>query len=168
MILSQKTAEGGTTLLETSIAACTAALFLGSLFTMNITGMKTIRTAREASAASQVLQQRVEAMRIANWHQITDATWVKANLLNNKAAGAENLKQMTETLTLEPYGGTSTGNTEIQRTAAGAEIRSQNANLLTERAVKVIWTVNYSGGINAQPTSRQTVAILSKGGVAKW
>src|SRR3712207_5115098 len=81
MILSQKTAQGGTTLLETSIAACTAAMFLGSLFTMNITAMKNIRVAREASSASQVLQQRVEAMRIANWHQITDPTWVSSNLL---------------------------------------------------------------------------------------
>ncbi len=168
MILSQKHAQGGTTLLETSIAACTAALFLGSLFTMNITGMKTIRTAREASSASQVLQQRVEAMRIANWHQITNPTWVSGNLLNNTAAGSENLKHMSETLTLVPHEGTTTANTQIVRTGNSTQVVNHNTNLLKERALKVIWTVTYSGGMNAQTTTRQTVAIISKGGVAKW
>jgi hypothetical protein len=168
MILSQKAAESGTSLLETSIAACTAAMFLGSLFTMNITAMKTIRTAREAASASQVLQQRVEAMRIANWHQITDANWVQNNLLNTSAAGTEGLKQLKETLTLVPYDSTSTGNTQIVRSGGTTELRNQNSNLLKENALKVIWTVDYSGGINAQPTTRQTVAIVSKGGVAKW
>ncbi|HEV8186005.1 MAG TPA: hypothetical protein VGP40_08625, partial [Chthoniobacterales bacterium] len=67
MILSKNTAIAGTSLIESTIAA-TSALFLGSLFTMNMGAMKTIRTAREVTCASQVLQQRVESMRIANWH----------------------------------------------------------------------------------------------------
>src|SRR5438552_18374508 len=98
MIFSKKVASSGTTLIETSIAACTAALFLGSLFTMNMSGMKAIRTAREATSASQVLQQRVESLRIANWHQVTDADWLSANLLNTNAAGSGGLNPMNETL----------------------------------------------------------------------
>src|SRR3954471_3056834 len=100
MKLSPKANIRGTTLMEATIAACTSALFLGSLFTMNISAMKTMRTAREAAAASQVLQQRVESMRIANWHQITDADWVKDNLLSADAPGSEGLKAVSETLTL--------------------------------------------------------------------
>jgi hypothetical protein len=168
MILSQNSAHAGTTLLETSIAACTAAMFLGSLFTMNITAMKTIRTAREASSASQVLQQRVEAMRIANWHQITDPDWVKNNLLNASAAGSENLKQISETLTLTPYDGATAGYTQIERSGGSLPVVRSTADLLKERALKVIWTVDYSGGMNAKTTTRQTVAVISKGGVAKW
>ncbi|HEX8678616.1 MAG TPA: hypothetical protein VF683_01540, partial [Chthoniobacterales bacterium] len=100
--------------------------------------------------------------------QITDANWVSNNLLNSSAAGAENLKQISETLTLVPYGSATTGNTQIVRSAATPQIVNFNANLLKERALKVIWTVTYSGGMNAQSTTRQTVAIISKGGVAKW
>ena len=77
MILAKKTNISGTSLIEATVAACTSALFLGSLFTLNMTGMKTIRTAREATSASQVLQQRIESMRIANWHQVTDADWLR-------------------------------------------------------------------------------------------
>ena len=154
-------------MIEAMVAACTSALFLSSLFTMNMTGIKSIRTAREAACASQVLQQRVEAMRIANWHQVTDATWVKNNLLNTNAAGSDALKNITETLTLVPYDSTTTGTTQLKRTGGTATIVNQTA-LLKESAVKVIWTVSYRGGTNSQPINRQAVAILAQGGVAKW
>ena len=168
MILTQKAGVTGATLIETTIAACTSALFLGSLFSMNMTAMKTIRTAREAASASQVLQQRIEGLRIANWHQITNADWVSANLLGASAAGSEGLKAMTETLTLVPYDSATIGNTQIVRSGATTTIVNRNTGLLAESALKVIWTVVYSGGMNSQSTTRQTVAIVAKGGVAKW
>jgi hypothetical protein len=36
-----------------------------------------------------------------------------------------------------------------------------------ESAMKVVWTVNFTGAPNDRDFSRQTVAILAKGGVAK-
>lgn len=167
MILSKHRSESGTTLIEAMVAACTSAMFLGSLFAMNMTGIKAIRTTREAACASQVLQQRVEAMRIANWHQVTDANWVKNNLLSTNAAGSDVLRNISETITLVPYGSSTTGNTQLLRTDGTASIVNQTA-LLKESALKVIWTVSYRGGINSQPVSRQAVAILAQGGVAKW
>ena len=168
MILSPQVSIRATTLIEVTIAACISALFLGSLFTMNMTAMKTIRTSREAGCASQILQQRVESMRIANWHQITDADWVSSNLLGSEADGREGLNQMTETLMLVPYGSETVGNTQIVRTGGTTTIVNRSNALLAESAIKVIWTVAYSGGMNSQSTTRQTVAILAKGGVAKW
>ena len=168
MILSKKAATRGTTLIEVTFAACISAFFLGSLFTMNMTGMNTIRSAREAGCASQILQQRLEAMRIANWHQITDANWVRTNLLATNAAGADGLKQMTETVTLIPYGSNTPGNTQIVRAGGTTTIVNLNTALLKESAMKVIWTVAYNAGANSNTTTRQTVAILAKGGVAKW
>ncbi|MDQ6940270.1 MAG: hypothetical protein M3119_08960 [Verrucomicrobiota bacterium] len=168
MILSTKVRISGTTLVEAAIAACTSALFLGSLFAMNMTALKTIRTAREATSASQVLQQRIESLRIANWHQVTDADWVTANLLSGDAAGSGGLKGLSETLTLVPYGSSTVGNTQITRSGGTTQIVNRNSALLAESAMKVIWTLNYNGGINSVPVVRQTVAILAKGGVAKW
>ena len=167
MILSKTSGQSGTSLIEATIAACTSALFLASLFTMNITAMRTMRTAREAANASQVLQQRVEALRIANWHQVTNADWIKSNLLNTSAAGADSLANVSETLTLVPYNSTG-GSTQLVRSGSNTQIVSRNTNLLTENAMKVIWTVVYNGGTEGKSTSRQTVAILAKGGVAKW
>jgi uncharacterized protein (TIGR02598 family) len=154
-------------LIETVVAAAIAAAFLGSLFTMNLATMDTIRSAKESIAASQILQQRMESMRIANWHEVTDASWLQDNLLNSDVPGSAPLKNKVETLTLVPYGSTNVGNTQLTRSGGTATIVNQNSTLLAENAVKVIWTINYTGVPNDSGRSRQIVAILAKGGVAK-
>src|SRR5712671_954020 len=150
-------------LIECTIATAVSALFLGSLFLLNSSAMDTIQMARESACASQVLQQRVEAMRIANWHQVTDANWLLNNLLNADASGASQLKNMSETLTLVPYGSSTVGNTKLNRTSGAVTIASNNSALLGENAVKIIWTVNYTAAPNDRIISRQIVAILAKG-----
>ncbi|MGH8095122.1 MAG: hypothetical protein ACREIF_16905 [Chthoniobacterales bacterium] len=160
-------ARSGYTLIETTVAAAIAAMFLSSLFTMNVATMDTIRCAKESIAASQILQQRMESMRIANWHEATDAAWLRDNLLNTDVSGSTPLKNLIETLTLVPYGSASVGNTQLMRSNGTATIVNQNTTLLDENAVKVIWTVNYTGAPNSRAVSRQIVAILAKGGVAK-
>ena len=159
--------HNGTTLIEAMMAAAIAAVFLGSLFAVNTSSMGTIKMTRESAAASQVLQQRIESMRIANWHQITDADWVKTNLLSTAAPGSGDLKDVSEVLTLIPYGSSEVANTRLTRNGSTVVINSRNSALLNENAVKVIWTVNYTGAPNDRATSRQTVGILAKGGVAK-
>src|SRR5438477_6989687 len=155
-------------LIECTIATAISALFLGSLFLVNSSAMDTLQMAREAACASQVLQQRIEAMRIGNWHQVTDANWLLANLLNTDAPGANQLKNMSETLTLVAYGSSTVGNTQLTRANGTVSIASNNSALLGENAVKIIWTVNYTAAPNDRVISRQIVAILAKGGVAKW
>jgi len=149
------------------MAAGIAAIFLGSLFAINTSSMGTLKMAREAAAASQVLQQRVESMRIANWHQITDAAWIRDNLLNASAPGSTELKSITETLTIAPYGSANTAVTRLTRSGTTATVNLNNTSLLTENAIKVTWQIDYTGAPNDKSTTRQTVAILAKGGVAK-
>ena len=159
--------ERGSTLIESTVAAAICAIYLGSLFTMNSSTMGAIRMARQAACASQVLQQRVEAMRIANWHQVTDADWIQQNLLGSDAAGSNGLKNLSETLTLIPYGSSSVTPTQLERVNGFARVVTRNSSLLAENAIKVIWTVNFTGSPNDRDFTRQTVAILAKGGVAK-
>jgi uncharacterized protein (TIGR02598 family) len=167
MKLSQASPLRAFSLIEATVAAALAASFLASLFTMNMATMDTIRSAKESVAASQILQQRMESMRIANWHEVTDANWLRSNLLNADASGSEPLKDVAETLTLAAYGSATTGNIQLTRSGGSTTIVSQSSALLAENAVKVIWTVSYTGSPNSRSVSRQIVAILAKGGVAK-
>src|SRR5436853_6675167 len=116
----------GFALVECTIATAISALFLGSLFLMNSSAMDTIQMARQSACASQVLQQRVESMRIANWHQATDANWLLTNLLNSDAPGSNQLKNISETLTLVPYGSNTVGTT--QRTRANGAVSTATTN----------------------------------------
>jgi len=150
------------------MATAISALFLGSLFLMNSSAMDTIQMARDSACASQILQQRIESMRIANWHQVTDANWLFTNLFNSDAPGSSQLKNVSETLTLVPYGSSTVGNTQLTRTNGTVTVVSSNSALLAENAIKVIWTVDYRAAPNDRAISRQIVAILAKGGVAKW
>lgn len=159
--------EDAFTLMETTVAAALAAMFLSSLFTLNMGAMDTIRCAKESIAASQVLQQRMESLRIANWHEVTDASWLHDNLLNSDVSGSTPLKNLSETLTITAYGSTNVGNTQLTRSNGTATIVNQNPTLLTENAIKVIWTASYIGSPNSRTVSRQIVAILAKGGVAR-
>ena len=167
MRLSSKRSFSGITLVESTVGTAIAAIFLGSLFTINTSSMQTVKTAREAASASQVLQQRVESMRIANWHQITDPAWLRDNLMNADAPGATALKSLTEQLTIVPYGSTTTGNIQLNR-LNGTTTIINSTPLLTENAIRVIWTVTYTGTPRDRTMSRQMVTILAKGGVAKW
>ena len=168
MILSKRINFSGLTLIECTVATTISVMFLSSLFVMNSASMQSLRLARETACASQVLQQRIESMRIANWHQITDANWIRNNLLNTLAAGTDQLKEVTETLTLIPYGSSATETTQLIRTGGNARVVTANTTLLKENAMKIIWVVDYTGIPNNHPKSRQTVAILAKGGMAKW
>jgi type II secretory pathway pseudopilin PulG len=160
----------GMTLIESTIASAIAALFLSSVFAINLSSMQTVKRAREAAAASQVLQQRIESLRIANWHQVTDANYLKNDpkQLGADAPGSETLKGISEQLTLIPYGSGTVGNTQISRSNGVATIINNNQALLAENAIKVIWTLTYTGNPNEHTMTRQVVAILAKGGVAKW
>ena len=164
--LRKRSNLAATTLIETTVATAICAIFLGSIFAVNTGSMQTVKMAREAASASQILQQRVESLRIANWHQITDATWLKNNLLNTSAPGSSALRSVSEQLMLVPYGSTTAGNIQLTRSNGSTSIVSSQA-LLAENAVKVIWTVTYTGSPNNRSMSRQLVAILAKGGVAK-
>src|SRR6476660_8316773 len=127
MLRRPKAQQSGFALIECTVATAISALFLGSLFMMNSSAMDTIQMARESACASQILQQRIESMRIANWHQVTDANWLLANLLNADAPGSSQLKNFSETLTLVPYGSTTVGNTHLTRTNGAVAIASTNS-----------------------------------------
>jgi type II secretory pathway pseudopilin PulG len=128
--------QRGLALIESTIAAAISASFLGSLFVVNSSAMDTIQLAREAACASQVLQQRIESMRIANWHQVTDASWLATNLLNADA-GRESVEQHERNFDGQPYGSITVGNTKLTR-SSGTHIVSNNSALLGENAIKII------------------------------
>src|SRR4051812_40295537 len=74
--------SGGFSLIENLIACTVIAIGLVATYTLNTQSMATLRLANEESCASQVLQQRVEQLRIANWQRISSPTWVRDNILN--------------------------------------------------------------------------------------
>ncbi len=60
-------------MVEVLVAVLLIALGLTSVLTMNVRSMQALRTARQAGAASQILQQRIEMLRDRPWPDVASA-----------------------------------------------------------------------------------------------
>ena len=160
------------------MAGAIITIFLASLFTLNSDLMHLLRSAAEATNASQDLQQRVEQVRLANWNQITDPVWVQSNLLNNKTDASVNLPGLTETLTVAAYtapsssasGGsppttfTVTRNADASVTVAPSPYSSPTA-LGQQEMVRIDLSANWPS-LN-RTRSRTLMTLVSRWGISK-
>ena len=89
-------------MIEATVAGAIITLFLTSLFALNSNMIHLLRAASETANASQDLQTRVEQVRLANWNQVTDPTWLTANFFTQTDQKI-NLPGMTETMIVTPY-----------------------------------------------------------------
>jgi Tfp pilus assembly protein PilV len=70
----------GFTILEVLFAASIMAFAVSSVFAMNSHILKTLQQARDSSAASQILQQRMEQLRLNGWGSVTSANALSAHM----------------------------------------------------------------------------------------
>lgn len=164
---AQCRSSGGFSLLENIFACAVICLFLAGTFTANSESMSVLRMGRDEAGASQVLQQRIEQLRIANWQAITHPSWIRDNILNKDADGSVNLQGVVESVSITPYNGLTTAPNQFTRTSGAAAANGMNLSLLAESAIKVTWSVTWSGLPKGRIHTRQNVAILGLGGVAK-
>ena len=112
----------GFTLIETAIASALITLFLSSLFLLNTTVLRMLRSGNETATASQVLQARAEKIRMATWLDATSPTYLPGNLLPDQPPTAINLAALTETIFVgvyNPGGATMSPSYIYQRTPDG-------------------------------------------------
>jgi type II secretory pathway pseudopilin PulG len=157
----------GFTLLDSVLACGILALALGAVFTVSSHALQTLRLAKDETVASQVLQQRLEQLRIANWQRVSDPTWIRDNILNVEADGAFGLNALKETVTITPYNSATAGSNVFTRQNYLAAAAAGNTDLLAERTVRILWALDWKGVPKNRPHRRESVIILAKGGVAK-
>ena len=124
--------------------------------------VRIMKAGKETVIASQLLQERIEALRAAPlWTSVT----VPANLsavVASSALSAANLPGATETFTVTSYpsGGTSV---VVARSPAGS-ITTSGASLSAQYCVKLTARVNWTGVGNVA-RSRQMSTIVTKWGL---
>ena len=102
-VLPRGAAQGGFTVLEAVVAGFIVSVLLSGLFVLNSDMMHLLASSTEAANASAHLQTRVEQVRLANWSQLSDPTWVQGTLLQNSTDADLNLPGYSETLTVSPF-----------------------------------------------------------------
>jgi hypothetical protein len=159
--------SSGETLVEAAVAVATVGTFVAALTLMGSSLLGLIRTANENASVNQAIQERVEQMRIANWLQITDATYLASAFAVSTDSGKP-LNAPTETITVSAYPAKA-GSTPVKvvRSNGSTQIVSSNADLANERMVRVDVSVAWKGFPRNRPRLRATTALIAKGGVSK-
>ena len=158
----------GITLIETTIGMALAALFLTGLMVARVNMMGLLQRAKENASASQLVQQRVEEMRIANWLQITDATFISGTLMTKASESAAGLTAPVETLTVAEYPPiTGQVPVRVKRSANGVQIVSQNTALKDCRMVRVDFDLTWTGIPGQRARARSSSVLIAKGGISK-
>ena len=160
------------------MASALLILFLTSLFALNSTAMRMLRSASETADASQLLQTRVEQVRLANWTQVTRADWVQENLLptRTQAAAPGTLVHKIDTLN-DLQGARENVEVAVYPPAAGSDaftvsrdesgnVSNPGGDLSAKDQVCVHLTVSWTSW-GGRTRSRELSTIVSRWGISK-
>ena len=153
--------KGGFTYIETVVAVAITAIFFGALYALNTQCLIVLNAGRQAAAAGQSLQDRIERFRTCTWDQLTDASYIQNNILNASTTSGYNIAGSTETVTLSAYP-IATTPTTVVRTNGTASTTSTNSNLASGDMVRVDVSLTWTAGLAARARSQSLSSIIAK------
>jgi hypothetical protein len=159
--LRKRRSVAGFAFAEAMVAAAVAVIALGGFYASTQQAGRVLRLGKETVSASELLQQRIEALRYAPpWSNVTTAAGI-ASVVAAPTGIAANFSNVTETYTVSDYPSGST--LTVTRTPSGT-FTNNGVDLSATSCVKVTVTATWTGIGNIQRT-RQLSTIMSKGGL---
>jgi len=162
--------QSGVTILEVLASAVVILLAVGAIFGMNAQSLQILRRTQQAAAASEILQERIEAMRTASWPDISRGA-TAAGLWAAPAHSAPDLADAApvETLTVSPASSPSlvtlnTASFRVERRAGKVKV-IQNADLSPERLVLVEVSIAWRERRGIQ--QRQLRTLIARSGLTR-
>lgn len=162
----------GFSLVEILVSLSILALFMGSIYALNAQCISISRTQKNLAAASQLLQERIEAFRVADFDDVLTSSGV-VNLLANSTLTQSNScflsvtpNDIVESVNVARFDA-STGNTTggiIKVTRTGTDVSVEESAALTgAKLVRVDFTVSWKEGGRTVST-RGLSTTLGNGG----
>ena len=155
----------GSTLVESLISLAVVGFGFAGFITFNSHQLRTVRSSHEVTSSNLCLQERVEQMRIATWKQLTDGQYLKNTFFASKPLSSAPISDLVEKLTITSYPDESLATPLIvQRSADGSVVLlGSGSGLSSQRTAKVLMQIQWT--LKGVPRTRQSVAIVSNGGV---
>jgi hypothetical protein len=153
--------EAGFTLADTVIAAGVAVAALAGFYASTQQAGRVLRMGKEVAAATEMLQERIEALRYAPpWGNVTTAAGISTVAAAATGISA-NFRNVTETFTVQGYPSGST--LTVTRSPSGT-FSNNGVDLSATTCVKVTVKATWTGVGNVKRT-RQLSTIIAKGGI---
>lgn len=159
--LRKRRAASGFAIVEAIVAAGIAVIALASFYASTQQAGRVLRMGKEVVSASELLQERIEALRYAPpWSNVTTASGI-ASVVAAPAGVSANFSNVTETYAVSDY---PSGSQLTVTRSPGGTFTNNGVNLSSSLCVKVTVTAMWTGIGNVQ-RSRQLSTIISKGGL---
>ena len=157
------------TLAEVLIAIAVCVLFGAAAFATNERLLIALKSQKETTAATMVLQQRMETFRSTAFSNIGTASYVQANIVANPTGSEAPLRNLTETVTVGVYPSDGSATNTIVRNSynPSGNITSTNSGLrtMTSGLLRVDILLSWTGA-NGRARSRQLSSLFGIGNIA--
>jgi Tfp pilus assembly protein PilE len=158
--------QAGFTFSELCIAMVVALLFGAAVFATNSRLLLALKTQKESTAATMVLQQRMESLRAASYSQVADKDYLKNTIFSNSTGSEEPLGNLNEQVAVGVYGDTSITPIMLLRNPQNPtpQILSSNDHLTNYNLLQVDLLLQWTSS-NGRTRTRQLSAIFGKGNI---
>ena len=153
---------GAFTLVENAVAVAIVGLFFVALYMLNTQCLYMLNSGREAVAAEQSAQDRLEQLRNCTWAQLTDANYLRDNILSASTTGARNLGSVTETVTVNAYPIALSPAISIVRSNGTATAASSNASIANTDIVRVDLALNWQAGPGGRSRTQAVTTLIAQ------
>ena len=149
-------------LVEVVVAMMITAIAVTAFYASAGQALRIMKSGKETVVASQLLQERVEALRSASqWKSVATPAGL-SGIVASAAQSAANLKGATETFTVTSY--PTAGTAIVVTRSPSGTVATSGSDLSSQFCVKLTAKVNWTG-IGNVARSRQVNTIVTKGGL---
>ncbi|MDQ3624070.1 MAG: hypothetical protein M3463_16555 [Verrucomicrobiota bacterium] len=154
------------TLLEVLLAVGLSLIAVNGIMLLSSMCLRLVKSARQSNAATFSLQERIEQLRTAPWNGLTNASYLSDKIFAAAPLSAAPLGNLTESITLSAYPTADASATTVVERLPDGTTRVFNAGttLGTQRLARFQVRLTWNGSDSRQ-CARETVTIVSKGGV---
>jgi type II secretory pathway pseudopilin PulG len=159
--------SSGFTFPELCVAIAVTALFGAAVFGTNSRLLVALKTQKESSAATMVLQQRMESLRACSFTQVATKDYLETNIFNAPTGSEGPLGNLNEQVTVGVYGNTAVAPIMLLRNPqhpGTPQELSTNDTLTSYNLLQVDLLLQWTGG-DGRTRTRQLSAIFGKGNI---
>lgn len=159
-------ATAGFTFSELCVTIVVAVLFGAGAFATNSRLLYALRTQKETTAATMVLQQRMESLRACSFTQVATKDYLKNNIFNTATGSEGPLYKLSEQVSVGVFGDTTVNPIMLLRNAqhTSPQTLSSNDTLTNYNLLQVDLLLQWTSE-NGRLRTRQLSAVFGKGNI---
>lgn len=153
---------------EALVSLCIGAFAVAAGLTVNSHELKLVKSTREASAATGLLEERVEQLRSANWRQMTDAEYLADSYFASVPKSAAVFHDYTEKIKVSAWPDETAATPLLieKKVKSDPVVLLSGSGLAEQRLAKLDMQISWLGK-DSRTRVREFTTMISNGGISR-